>query len=198
MALKLIVGLGNPDPEYQETRHNVGFVMLDKLAKKIEADDFEDDSKSEALVARGRFECQGKKSGNKKSAPVLLAKPQTYVNKSGQAVGALARKNKIKAQDVIVIQDDLDIPFGGVKLSFDKHSGGHRGVDSIIKALKTKKFYRLRIGTGVRALDKARQQSDKKRDEFVKDFVLKKFTPSEREELKTLFKEILKRLEQIL
>ncbi|MEK7525575.1 MAG: aminoacyl-tRNA hydrolase [Patescibacteria group bacterium] len=193
MALKLIVGIGNPDQEYHETRHNIGFVILEKLAKKIEANEFENDLKSNALTAKGKFERDGKKS-----VSVLLVEPQTFVNKSGDAVSALARKNKIKAQDVIIIQDDLDIPFGNVKLSFDKNSGGHRGIESIIKALKTKKFYRIRIGTGVRALDKARQQSDKKRDEFVKDFVLKKFTPSEREEIKNLFKETLKRLEQIL
>lgn len=193
MALKLIVGIGNPDQEYHETRHNIGFVILEKLAKKIEAEDFENDSKANALTAKGKFERKGKKM-----VSVLLVEPQTYVNKSGEAVSALAKKNKIKAQDVIIIQDDLDIPFGNVKLSFDKNSGGHRGIESIIKALKTKKFYRIRIGTGVRALDKARQQSDKKRDEFVKDFVLKKFTPSEREEIKNLFKETLKRLEQIL
>lgn len=193
MALKLIVGIGNPDQEYHETRHNIGFVILEKLAKKIGAEDFENDAKSSALTAKGKFEREGKKT-----VPVLLVEPQTYVNKSGDAVSALVKKNKIKAQDVIIIQDDLDIPFGNVKLSFDKNSGGHRGIESIIKALKTKKFYRIRIGTGVRALDKARQQSDKKRDEFVKDFVLKKFTPSEREEIKTLFKETLTRLEQIL
>jgi peptidyl-tRNA hydrolase, PTH1 family len=193
MALKLIVGIGNPDPEYQETRHNIGFVILEKLAKKIEAEDFENDAKSNALTAKGKFEREGKKM-----VPVLLVEPQTYVNKSGDAVSALAKKNKAKAQDIIVIQDDLDIPFGNVKLSFDKNSGGHRGIESIIRSLKTKKFYRIRIGTGVRALDKARQQSDKKRDEFVKDFVLKKFTPSEREEIKTLFKETIKRLEQII
>ena len=193
MALKLIVGIGNPDQEYHETRHNIGFVILEKLAKKIEADDFENDAKANALTVKGKFERDGKKT-----VPVLLVEPQTYVNKSGEAVSVLIKKNKIKAQDVIIIQDDLDIPFGNVKLSFDKNSGGHRGIESIIRALKTKKFYRIRIGTGVRALDKARQQSDKKRDEFVKDFVLKKFPPSEREEIKTLFKETLKRLEQII
>lgn len=193
MALKLILGIGNPDQEYQETRHNIGFKILEKLAKKIEADDFINDPKSKALFVNGVFEREGKKK-----IQVLLAEPQTYVNKSGEAVSALVKKNKIKAQDVIIIQDDLDIPFGNVKLSFDKNSGGHRGIESIIKALKTKKFYRIRIGTGVRALDKARQQSDKKRDEFVKDFVLKKFTPSEKEEIKNLFKETLKRLEQIM
>lgn len=193
MTLKLIVGIGNPDQEYQETRHNIGFVILEKLAKKIEAGRFENDAKSNAHITKGAFERE-----SKKKVQILLVEPQTYVNKSGEAVSALAKKNKIKAQDVIVIQDDLDIPFGNVKLSFDKNSGGHRGIESIIKALKTKKFYRIRIGIGVRALDKARQQSDKKRDEFVKDFVLKKFTPSEKEEIKNLFKETLKRLEQIL
>jgi peptidyl-tRNA hydrolase len=97
-----------------------------------------------------------------------------------------------------VVQDDLDIPFGNCKMSFEKNSGGHRGIESIIKALKTTKFFRVRIGTGVRALDKARDQSDAKRDVFVKDFVLKKFTPSERDELKDIFKACEVRLVQAL
>jgi PTH1 family peptidyl-tRNA hydrolase len=118
-----------------------------------------------------------------------LLKPTTYVNKSGDAVRAASPWAKAKPADVVVVQDDLDIPFGMCKLSFEKNSGGHKGIESIIKALKTTKFSRIRIGTGVRALDKARDQSDSKRDEFVKDFVLKKFTPSQHDELKTIFKD---------
>ena len=83
------------------------------------------------------------------------------------------------------------------KISFDKNSGGHKGVESLMISLKTKKFYRLRIGTGVRSLQKARQQSDKKRDEFVRNYVLSKFTPSEQEQLKRVFKEMYGKLIQI-
>jgi len=161
--MKLIVGIGNPDPEYAQTRHNVGWQFLDWLIKK-----------------HGEKDIDGIR--------VVYLKPQTYVNKSGEAVLPAMKKAKAKPADVIVVHDDLDIPFGNCKLSFEKDSAGHKGVESIMRALKTKKFWRVRIGTGVRALDKARQQSDKKRDEFVKDFVLHTFTPAQHDELKDVFK----------
>lgn len=184
----LIIGLGNPDPEYAETRHNIGFMILDFLAKKAGADGFEKNKKLNALVTKGSL-------ANQK---IFLAKPLLYVNKSGEAAAKLVKNLKLKINNLVVIQDDLDIEFGNVKLSFDKNSGGHKGVESIIKALKTKKFYRIRIGTSTRSLQKARQQSDKKRNEFVRDFVLSKFSPKERETLKDIQKQVLQRLEQIL
>ena len=120
---------------------------------------------------------------------MILAKPQTYVNKSGEAVKKLTTHYSLLTTNLIVIQDDLDIPFGNTKISFDKNSGGHKGIESIMRALKTKKFYRLRIGLAKPALAKARRQSDKKRDEFVVKMVLSKFSPSEQEQLKNIFKE---------
>ncbi len=185
---KLIVGLGNPDEKYQNTRHNVGFMFLDYLAKKIDANDFAEDKKSNALVSKSKIE----------KTSVVLAKPLSYVNKSGEVISKLAKFYKIKPADIIVVQDDLDIEFGSFKNSFGKNSGGHKGVESIIKALKTNKFYRLRIGTSVRALEKAREQSDKKRDAFVMDFVLAKFSPKDQDVIKKMFPEIYKRLLQIL
>lgn len=169
--MKTIVGIGNPDPEYAQTRHNVGWLFLDWLNKTYKGN-------GESI------EIEGEK--------VKLLKPQTYVNKTGDAVRG------IKPQDLIVIQDDLDIPFGMCKLSFDKNSGGHKGVESIMKALKTKKFHRIRIGLGTPALAKARAQSDHQRDEFVRDFVLKKFTPAQADQLKEIFGACQVRLLQIL
>lgn len=183
---KLIIGIGNPDEEYQNTRHNVGFMFLDYLAKKTDANDFVEEKKFNALVSKSKI--------NK--TPVVLAKPLCYVNKSGEVVAKLAKFYKVKPADIIVVQDDLDIEFGSFKNSFEKNSGGHKGIESIIKALKTNKFYRLRIGTSIRALEKAREQSDKKRDAFVMDFVLSKFSKKEGEELKLLFKEVYARLLQ--
>src|SRR3989338_5886154 len=185
---KLIIGIGNPDEEYQNTRHNVGFMFLDYLAKKIDANDFAEDKKLNALVSKSKI----------KKTSVVLAKPLCYVNKSGEVVSKLAKFYKVKPADIIIVQDDLDIEFGSFKNSFEKNSGGHKGVESIIKALKTNKFYRLRIGTSVRPLLKAPEQSDKKRDDFVMDFVLSKFTKMEHEKLKSLFKEASERLLQIL
>ncbi len=185
---KLIIGLGNPDKEYQNTRHNVGFMFLDYLAKKIDANDFVEDKKSNALTSKSKIE----------KTSVLLVKPLCYVNKSGEVVSKLAKFYKIKPSDIIIVQDDLDIEFGSFKNSFEKNSGGHKGVESIIKALKTNKFYRLRIGTSVRTLLKAREQSDKKRDAFVMDFVLANFSPKDQDVVKKMFPDIYERLLQIL
>lgn len=182
---KLIIGLGNPDEEYQNTRHNVGFMMVDYVARKNNCGDFEFNKKLNSLVAKTKF---GKNV-------LILAKPQTYVNKSGESVVKLKNFYKVKPENIIITHDDLDIEFGYFKNSFGKNSGGHKGVESVIKSLKTKDFWRLRIGTAVRALDKAREQSDKKRDAFVMDFVLSKFSKKENEELKKLLKEAYVRLE---
>ena len=140
---------------------------------------WEFDKKSNSLITKVKID----------KTSVILAKPQTHVNKSGEAVRVLSSKFKVLSSNIIVVQDDLDIPFGNTKISFDKNSGGHKGIESVMKALKTKKFYRLRIGLATKSLQQARQQSDKKRDEFVVKMVLSKFSPSEQEQLKKTFKE---------
>lgn len=185
---KLIIGLGNPDEKYQNTRHNVGFMMIDYIARKNNCEDFEFNKKQNSLVTK----CKVDKS------QVFLAKPQTYVNKTGEAASKLRNFYKIKTENIVLVHDDLDIEFNNFKLSFDKNSGGHRGVESVIKSLKTKSFWRLRIGTAMRALDKARQKSDKKRDAFVMDFVLAKFSPKDQGVIKKMFPKIYQRLLQIL
>ena len=184
---KLIIGVGNPDEQYQNTRHNVGFMMVDYIAGKNDFGDFEMNKKLNALTAKGKLE----------DSSITLAKPQTYVNKIGEATAKLKNFYKVKAEQILVIQDDLDIPFGNTKISFDKNSGGHKGIESIMRALKTKKFYRLRIGLATTGLKKARQQSDKKRDEFVVKMVLSKFSPSEQEQIKKIFKEGYEKLLQL-
>jgi|SRR3989344_8607735 len=184
--IKLIIGVGNPDEEYKGTRHNVGFMLIDLIAKKA-VGEFELNKNLDSLVAKCRLN----------GSSIVLAKPQTYVNKTGLAAVKLKNFYKVRPGQMLVIQDDLDIPFGNIKLSFDKNSGGHKGIESIMKALKTKKFYRLRVGLATKPLQKARQQSDKKRDEFVMKFVLSKFTPSEQDQLKKSFKTALERLSQI-
>jgi len=187
MTIKLIIGIGNPDEQYQNTRHNVGFMLVDYIAKKNDFGDFEMNKKLNVETAKGKIE----------KATVVLVKPHTYVNKTGEAAVKLKNFYKLKPENILIIQDDLDIPFGNTKISFDRNSGGHRGIESIMKSLKTKKFYRLRIGTAKKALENARDQSDKKRDEFVMKFVLSKFSPSEQDELKKIFKEGYEKLLQI-
>ena len=169
-----VIGLGNPDSRYDQTRHNVGFMFLDHIAKKNGCDDFTLDKRLNALTTS----CTPNKNR------VWLIKPLTYVNKSGTVAGKL----KTKSEHIILVHDDLDIELGNTKQSFGKSSGGHKGVASVIRALKTKDFYRLRIGTATAALKKARAQSEKKRDQFVMDFVLSPFSKKEHE----LFKKALK------
>jgi len=187
MKTLLVIALGNPDPEYLQTRHNVGWQFSDWLAKKYDATDEKEDKKLVALVRSTKLD----------KTKVVLIKPLTFVNKSGLTAAKARLAHKAKPQNIVLVHDDMDIPFGHCKLTFDKSSGGHRGVDSVIKALKTQKFWRIRIGTGVRALDKARQQTEKRRDEWVREFVLHPFTPSEKEELKGIFKECEIRLLQV-
>ncbi len=186
MRTLLIVGLGNPGSEYEGMRHNVGFAFLDKLAGAANADDFTYEKKCDALVARGRLSVP--QNTRNKGVSVVLAKPQSFVNRSGQVVAKLKRIAKIKTRDIIIVHDDLDIAFGKCKLSFAKNSGGHRGVESIMQTLKTKAFFRLRIGTASAALRRAYHQSEKKKNEFIKDFVLSRFTPKEKAALGEVFK----------
>lgn len=185
--MKVIIGLGNIGQEYENTRHNLGFSIVDLIAKQS-GSKFSFEKKFNAEVAKARF--AGK--------PVILAKPHTFVNKSGEAVRKIRLFYKVKPEDIIIVHDDLDIDFGNSKLGFDKSFGGHRGVQSIIDNLKTQKFWQLKIGTANRKLETARDQRTlKAKKESVGDFVLSKFTPAEQTKLKAIHKEALLRLENI-
>jgi peptidyl-tRNA hydrolase, PTH1 family len=131
----IIAGLGNPGDEYKETRHNTGRIMLETIAKKFEFDDFEFDKKTNARLAEGKI-------GKQK---VLLVAPETFMNKSGNSLKSLVTSAK-KAEDLIVIYDDFQLPLGRIKLSFNRSSGGHNGLESVIKAVKTEAFLRIRVG----------------------------------------------------
>ena len=130
----LIVGLGNPGPEYARTRHNLGFMLVDKLA-------------ADAAVNVRRSECQSfVGSGLIENQRVKLAKPQTFMNLSGDAVSCLISKPELDAATLIVISDDLALPFGAIRVRQRGSSAGHQGVESIIGALGTQEFLRLRLG----------------------------------------------------
>lgn len=185
---KLIVGLGNPGEEYHNTRHNVGFMAIDSIAKQSDAN-FSFEKKFNAEITKAKF----------LDKPVIFAKPHTFVNKSGEAVKKLKTFYKTKPEDIIVIRDDLDIEFGESKLSFGKGSGGHRGMESIVSVLKTEKFWQLKIGTANRNLAKARHQKNlKAKKKAVGNFVLSRFTPTEQTELKKVLKNALQKLENAL
>jgi PTH1 family peptidyl-tRNA hydrolase len=180
--MKLLIGLGNPDAEYENTRHNLGWLFLDYLQSHAGGNAFESDTKVNAHISKVELELAGKQS------KAILAKPESYVNTTGPIAAKLKLNFKTKNENIVIVQDDLDIPFGKVKLSFNKDSAGHRGVDSIITSLKTKKFYRLRFGTANRSLAKAHEQNENAKNESVKKFVLSKFTPTEDKELSEIFK----------
>ncbi|MDP3794367.1 MAG: aminoacyl-tRNA hydrolase [bacterium] len=169
---KLIIGLGNPGDEYAHTRHNTGFMALDAIAAPLKRSWSLDEHCLAEIIeetARGKDK-------------FILAKPQTMMNRSGKAAGALARKFKAKPEAVVVVHDDIDLPLGKSKLSFGKRSAGHKGVESVIGALKTKDFWRLRIGI--------HPAGAKKKVDAMK-IILAKFTPAEERVLKKVVKEAL-------
>lgn len=186
--MKIIIGLGNPGKEYEGTRHNIGFAFLDYLSKKY-GGIFSFDKKINSEISQVKIE--GEKT--------LLVKPQTFVNKSGEAAGKLIRSLKLKIPDLIVVHDDLDIPFGKTKLSAGRSSAGHRGIDSIIRTLKSDRFYRLRFGTFSARVSGIRKIKNKKKktDEMGK-FVLGRFTPAEKKKLSKIMKEAEQKLAAIL
>lgn len=132
----LVVGLGNPGERYRQNRHNIGFLCVERLARAY--DIALNKKRFKAVWGQGRIEGQ----------PVIVAMPQTYMNDSGQAVAPLSRWFKIPAERIIVVYDDLDLPTGRVRLRPGGSSGGHHGIESIIAALGTRDFRRLRIGIG--------------------------------------------------
>jgi PTH1 family peptidyl-tRNA hydrolase len=132
----LIIGLGNPGREYKDNRHNVGFMLIDRLAVRLDVRMTR--LQSRALVSAVQFEGQ----------KLILAKPQTYMNLSGESVGGLARFYRVPLEQVLVAHDDLDLPFGSIRLRPGGGPGGQKGVDSTIKRLGTQEFPRLRIGIG--------------------------------------------------
>lgn len=132
----LIVGLGNPGKKYEETRHNAGFHVLDRLARAENL--VFDESRNKALLARGEV------AGHK----VALVKPQTYMNLSGEAVGPVTRFYKVPLEQVLVIYDDIDLPLAQLRIRPKGGSGGHKGLTSLIQHLGSQNFPRMRLGIG--------------------------------------------------
>lgn len=159
----LIVGLGNPGPNYAKTRHNIGQMVLDELAKEV-GGSFKKHSKASAVVVEGRLGFGGPK--------VILMKSLGYMNTSGGPVSAIAKFYGIDPDHIIVVHDELDIPFDTIKLKIGGGEGGHNGLRDITKALGTKDYYRVRTGIGrpPGRMDTA-------------DFVLKPFSSTEAKDL---------------
>lgn len=157
--MRLIVGLGNPGKEYENTRHNVGFLTIDALSKKLNVE--LDKNKCKAIYGIYRL-------NNEK---IILAKPQTYMNLSGESVVSLIKFYDIDIKDVIVVHDDLDLPIGKIRIRYKGSCGGQNGMRSIIDLTGTDEINRIRIGIS----------DDRNMD--AKDYVLGKFTKQEKEEI---------------
>jgi len=177
----IIAGLGNPGSEYENTRHNIGRDFVASLAKKEGIKEWKEDKKLHGTTAKG--EVFGKKA--------QLVLPDTYMNNSGKAFLSVVTSKK-QAEQLIVVQDELDLPLGKVKIAFGSSSGGHRGVDSIQKALKTKDFVRIRVGISPATASGKLKKPD---SEKIVDFVLGKFKPSEEEKLKKARKLVFETIE---
>lgn len=175
--IKLIIGLGNPGKEYERTRHNVGFLFIDALAKHLKAPSLEFNKKLNSEI----FEVRLQKFSE---VGLRMARPLTFMNKSGLAVLSLSKFYKIKPENILIVHDDIDILWSNYKFSFGRSSAGHKGVESIIKTLKTKKIWRLRIGI----------QPTLKKHTAADKIILKRFTPAE---LKTLNQTIKKAISEL-
>ena len=173
---QLVVGLGNPGPQYAKTRHNVGFMVADLLAARLGAP-FKVHKRSGAEIATGRL------GGHS----VVLAKPRTFMNESGRHVGPLAKFYSVSPADMIVIHDELDIDFGKIRLKLGGGEGGHNGLRSIANALGTKDFQRVRIGIG---------RPPGRKDPAA--FVLENFTVVERNEVPTICEQAADAIELLL
>ncbi len=181
----IIVGLGNPGEEYVNTRHNVGRIVLETFAKKNDFSPWDKSGKLNALVSEGKI-------GKEK---VQLVMPETFMNKSGASVSPLIKSAKA-AEKLIVVHDDLDLPLGRFKVSFNRGPGGHRGVLSIMKVLKTEAFVRVKVGISPETPSgKLKKPQGEK---AVEDFILGKCKPAEESELKKIAKKVSEALEMII
>ena len=155
---KLVIGLGNPGEEYKNNRHNIGFIILDKIAESLSVDF--DNHKKKSLYARGK----------KGDIQYILLKTQTFMNLSGESAIYISKFFNVSVEDIFVIYDDMDLPFGTFKIKKGGSSGGHNGIKSLIAQLQSEDFFRIRIGIGRPSFG-----------EKVNDYVLSSFSKSERE-----------------
>lgn len=178
--MKLIIGLGNPGEKYEKTRHNLGFMVVEKFLKDFESvknTSWENSTKFKSDIAQ--IEWQPKHGILEK---VILVKPKTYMNNSGLAVKIISDFYRISPDHIWIMHDDIDLPLGTMKIRFGGASAGHHGVESVIEHLGTDKFWRFRLGVGEkRELNDSRMKN-------VDDFVLGTFTGQEKGRLKDVIK----------
>ena len=170
--MKLIVGLGNPGKAYASSRHNIGFRCINRLAKKHNIP---------VNRRQGRAQLG---SGEIEGTEVLLVKPRTFMNRSGESVSLLAKRFNVPPNDILIIHDDLDLPLGKIRLRQEGSSGGHKGIDSIIDSLKSQGFPRIKVG-----ISRPHESS-----QDVVDYVLGDFHPGE----KAIIEETIDRVAEVV
>ncbi len=181
--MKLIIGLGNPGKIYVRNRHNIGFRSVDHLAKLY-------------TIGTHKRQCHAQVgTGKIADIKVMLAKPATFVNQSGEAAICLLHNYDLKPNDLIVIHDDLDLPLGKLRLRPEGSAGGHKGIASIITALGNEDFARIKVGIG-RPLD--RDGNAITDEDGIVDYVLSDFTPREDDIIKATIAQVVKAVQSIL
>src|SRR3990172_8852964 len=145
--MKLIVGLGNPGKKYESTKHNIGFMVIDHFLKDLESVSKSNWSKEEKLKSEIYVLEYKPKKGE--MGKVILARPLTYMNNSGMGVGLIAKYYKVPSSDIWIVHDEIDLPLGMMKIRFGGSSAGHHGLESIMQAIGTDKFWRFRMGIGM-------------------------------------------------
>ncbi len=181
--MKLIIGLGNPGEKYKGSRHNLGFEVVEEYGSSIKYQvSREENKKLKSQIA-------------KISTDLMVVKPQTFMNNSGMAVKLVADYFKVSSEDIIIIHDDLDLLLGKIKVRLGGAAGGHHGVESIIEALGTDQFVRVRLGIGN---DKSHAGEHKRVSFQAEHFVLDQFLPQEYSEVKSMIKQAVKAVELIL
>ena len=181
--MKLIVGLGNPGTQYLKTRHNLGFMVVEKFLKDFEPvgrTEWMDEKKFKSYIATINWQPR-----HGKEEKVILTKPKTYMNNSGLAVSLISQYLNIPISDIWIVHDDIDLPIGAMKIRFGGGTAGHHGIESIMEKLGTDKFWRFRMGIGVKS---ERPETKGQMIKNVEDFVLGKFTGAERGKIKDLIR----------
>jgi PTH1 family peptidyl-tRNA hydrolase len=178
----LIVGLGNPGDEYEKTRHNAGFILLDHI---VDSSDWDFMSGANSFFYKTKIG----------EHDVKFLKPQTHMNNSGTAVSYIVKKNNLKSEQVIVIHDEIDLPVGEYKISFGSGHAGHNGVASITEALGTKEYYRIRVGVSPKD-DEGNTRRPVGGEQA--DFVLKNMSKVDFEKIIELSENIKKEIEGII
>lgn len=183
--MKIIVGLGNPGSKYLKTRHNCGFLVLDEFTKQLEAEgleiDWKDDSKLKAEIAKVKYE----------EETVLLVKPTTFMNLSGEAISKILSFYKEPLENLIVIYDDIDLPLGTIRIRDKGSAGTHNGMRSILESLGNENFKRIRLGIESRGELSPKQQE-------LHDFVLTNFNSEENPIIAKAIKEAVNELKKII